>query len=87
MPSIKNNAVNLYFGIKYCDSLIITSPCSSFAWWMGYLIPKKENGNIFYNNCDGYCKCNGQYVNYYFPSNWWPLHKLHLEEEVSRFLV
>uniref|UniRef100_A0A914KKP2 Uncharacterized protein n=1 Tax=Meloidogyne incognita TaxID=6306 RepID=A0A914KKP2_MELIC len=41
---------------------------------MGYLMPKNKNGNIFYNNCNGYCKCNKQVQNYFMP-NWVPLHK------------
>nr|CAD2208616.1 unnamed protein product [Meloidogyne enterolobii] len=55
------------------------SPCSSFAWWMGYLMPENKNGNIFYNNCNGYCKCNKQVQNYFMP-NWVPLHKNKTDE-------
>ncbi|KAF7629908.1 hypothetical protein Mgra_00009097 [Meloidogyne graminicola] len=74
MPLINNNSINLYFGLKYCNSLIITASCSPIAWWMGYLIQKKKFSNIYYNNCNGYCKCNGRNVLDYFPNNWLPLH-------------
>nr|CAD2126787.1 unnamed protein product [Meloidogyne enterolobii] len=36
----------LYFAREYCDALFLTAPLSSFAFWMGYLMP--NNLPIFY---------------------------------------
>lgn len=30
-------------GILYCDSLIITAPASTFAWWIGFLMNAEWN--------------------------------------------
>uniref|UniRef100_A0A914MIL7 Alpha-1,2-fucosyltransferase n=1 Tax=Meloidogyne incognita TaxID=6306 RepID=A0A914MIL7_MELIC len=53
MPEINNSGVNMYFAINYCNSYLITASSSTFAWWIGFLMP--EEVPIFYYNCHLEC--------------------------------
>nr|CAD2194572.1 unnamed protein product [Meloidogyne enterolobii] len=46
MPEINNSGVNMYFAINYCNSYLITASSSTFAWWIGFLMPE-EYGFVF----------------------------------------
>uniref|UniRef100_A0A914Q9V7 Alpha-1,2-fucosyltransferase n=1 Tax=Panagrolaimus davidi TaxID=227884 RepID=A0A914Q9V7_9BILA len=46
--NLKNRAEDMYFGIQICDTLLITASGSTFAWWIGYLLP--ESSQVFYNS-------------------------------------
>jgi hypothetical protein len=69
IPGIKNRGVDLYFSTNYCDALLITAPTSTFAWWIGFLMP--EGSPIYYYNCQRECKHITKKD--YFPPNWLPL--------------
>nr|CAD2206756.1 unnamed protein product [Meloidogyne enterolobii] len=68
-PTIRSRAVNLCFAINYCNSLLITAPTSTFAWWMGYLLP--EGSPIFYYSCERSCRHISKKD--FFPTEWLPL--------------
>lgn len=37
---------DLYFGSRYCDSIVLTASGSTFAFWMAYL---NEHATVYYN--------------------------------------
>uniref|UniRef100_A0A914Y6E3 L-Fucosyltransferase n=1 Tax=Panagrolaimus superbus TaxID=310955 RepID=A0A914Y6E3_9BILA len=69
-PILKSRGEDMYFGIRYCNTLLITASGSTFAWWIGYLMP--EGSQIFYNTQIG--KNRTYPKDYYdfdiFPSDW-----------------
>uniref|UniRef100_A0A914PQF7 Alpha-1,2-fucosyltransferase n=1 Tax=Panagrolaimus davidi TaxID=227884 RepID=A0A914PQF7_9BILA len=69
-PILKSRGEDMHFGIKYCNTLLITASGSTFAWWIGYLMP--EGSQIFYNGQIG--KNRTYPKDYYdfdmFPSYW-----------------
>uniref|UniRef100_A0AC35ETF9 L-Fucosyltransferase n=1 Tax=Panagrolaimus sp. PS1159 TaxID=55785 RepID=A0AC35ETF9_9BILA len=69
-PILKSRGEDMHFGIQYCNSLLITASGSTFAWWIGYLMP--EGSQIFYNGQIG--KNRTYSKDFYdfdmFPSNW-----------------
>ena len=46
-PQLPSRGAVLYFGIRYCDSLLKSASGSTFASWIGFLMP--EGKDIFYN--------------------------------------
>ena len=46
-PQLPSRGAVLYFGIRYCDSLLKSASGSTFASWIGLLMP--EGKDIFYN--------------------------------------
>ncbi|PIC14919.1 hypothetical protein B9Z55_027064 [Caenorhabditis nigoni] len=49
MPTPKDKPFkDLYFSQKYCNSVLITAPSSTFGWWLGYL--SKNQTNVYYRD-------------------------------------
>lgn len=46
-PQLPNRGAVLYFGIKYCNSLLKSASGSTFASWIGLLMP--EGNDVFYH--------------------------------------
>jgi hypothetical protein len=57
------------FAITNCNALIITAPTSTYAWWIGYLMP--DDSPIYYYNC--YKECSHITKKDVFPEQWLPL--------------
>ena len=47
IPRLGSRGEDLHFGIRFCDTLLISASGSTFAWWIGYLLP--EGTQVFYN--------------------------------------
>ncbi|KAF7635935.1 hypothetical protein Mgra_00004655 [Meloidogyne graminicola] len=43
----------MYFASNYCNSFLMTASTSTYAWWIGFLMPK--NVEIYYYNCHLEC--------------------------------
>ncbi|ULT92297.1 hypothetical protein L3Y34_009809 [Caenorhabditis briggsae] len=49
MPTPKEKPFkDLYFSQKYCNSVLITAPSSTFGWWLGYL--SKNQTNVYFRD-------------------------------------
>ncbi|KAE9546967.1 hypothetical protein FO519_009821 [Halicephalobus sp. NKZ332] len=46
-PKLRSRAEVMYFGVRYCDSLLKSASGSTFSTWIGLLMP--EGKDIFYN--------------------------------------
>uniref|UniRef100_A0A914I3Z6 Endonuclease/exonuclease/phosphatase domain-containing protein n=1 Tax=Globodera rostochiensis TaxID=31243 RepID=A0A914I3Z6_GLORO len=46
-PKAMSRAEDLVFVSITCDSMLITSPSSTFSWWMAYLMP--DGATVFYS--------------------------------------
>ncbi|KAI1698838.1 putative glycosyltransferase C06E1.7 [Ditylenchus destructor] len=63
---------DLCLGMTYCDTLLITAPASSFAWWIGYLMPEGSSKVYYNSDLEAYGQLNTyEYDN--FPSEWLPI--------------
>uniref|UniRef100_A0A183BUT2 L-Fucosyltransferase n=1 Tax=Globodera pallida TaxID=36090 RepID=A0A183BUT2_GLOPA len=66
-PKVMSRAEDLVFVSTTCDSMLITSPSSTFSWWMAYLMP--DGATVFYN-----AKLEGtHYARENFLPEWIPL--------------
>ncbi|KAL3080494.1 hypothetical protein niasHT_038931 [Heterodera trifolii] len=48
MPKPMPRANDLAFAVMACDSFFTSAQTSTFAWWIGYLMP--DDATIFYNS-------------------------------------
>ncbi|KAE9547876.1 hypothetical protein FO519_008913 [Halicephalobus sp. NKZ332] len=46
-PNLHSRAEVMYFGIRYCDSLLNSASGSTFSTWIGLLMPEEKD--VFYN--------------------------------------
>uniref|UniRef100_A0A7E4ZUP0 Alpha-(1,6)-fucosyltransferase n=1 Tax=Panagrellus redivivus TaxID=6233 RepID=A0A7E4ZUP0_PANRE len=46
--SAKTRGEDLYFGTRYCDSIVLTASGSTFGWWISYLSP--DSVPVYYND-------------------------------------
>uniref|UniRef100_A0A7E4UVL9 L-Fucosyltransferase n=1 Tax=Panagrellus redivivus TaxID=6233 RepID=A0A7E4UVL9_PANRE len=48
--SLKSRGEDMYFGVKYCDSILLSASASTFGWWIAYLasptVPVFYNGQV-----------------------------------------
>ena len=74
MPAMSRGE-DMCFCARHCNSLLITAPSSTFAWWIGYFMSQSYNtpdgkGKIFYNSD---FKTYAPYTHDNYPSEWIPL--------------
>ena len=79
-PQLPSRGAVMCFGATYCDSLLISAGASTFASWIGFLMPKEKD--IFYNrrtykNSPKYNR-KRPVSHYRFPKYW---HGLELDEK------
>lgn len=79
--SALSRAQSLYFSSVYCDLFLISSPGSTFGWWLAYLMDDEKQNQIFY--IDRFFKPERltEYLPYFqendfFPSQWQRLNLL-----------
>lgn len=39
---------SLYFASNYCDIFLMSSPGSTFGWWLAYLMDDQKQDRVFY---------------------------------------
>ncbi|PIC46439.1 hypothetical protein B9Z55_006132 [Caenorhabditis nigoni] len=61
--------LQLTFSRLYCDAVLVTSPYSTFGWWMGYLA-REEHSPVFYLDPEAFPEHKMINPNDYFPSHW-----------------
>lgn len=61
--------LQLTFSRIYCDVVFMTSPYSSFGWWMGYLA-KDENSAVFYFDPEAFPENQTMNQGDFFPPKW-----------------
>lgn len=72
-PKLESRSADMYFGIRYCDSILLSASGSTFGFWIAYLMP--DNSLIFYNGQMEDLRGKGKYpkdfVDYDgYPKNW-----------------
>ncbi|KAE9546214.1 hypothetical protein FO519_010574, partial [Halicephalobus sp. NKZ332] len=72
-PKIKSRGENMYFGSRFCDSILLSSSGSTFGFWIAYLMP--DSSLVFYNGQIDKVRGSGnfskEYVDYDgFPKDW-----------------
>ena len=71
-PNLPSRGPVMYFGTRYCDSLLMSAGGSTFGAWIGYLMPEKKD--IFYNqhHRKGNMKYSGRRTNdgHRYPKHW-----------------
>ena len=47
-PMLSSWGEDMYFGIRSCNTFLISASGSTFAWWIAYLLP--ETTQVYYNS-------------------------------------
>ena len=72
-PNLESRSSDMYFGIRHCNSILLSASGSTFGFWIAYLMP--EESLVFYNgqieDARGQRKYSKDLVDYDgYPKNW-----------------